>query len=202
MVAMTIAENVAIHPSAVVEYPVTIGQNTKIWHFCHVMAGARIGANCMLAQNVYMAGTAVVGDGCRIQNNVSLYDGVALEDDVFLGPSCVFTNVRNPRANIRPGQFEPTLVHRGATLGANCTIVAGCHIGSWAFVGAGCVVLRNVPDYALVVGNPARQIGWVSRQGARLDFKDGVARCPSTGNAYRIVENRIQFGEVTLTPSQ
>jgi UDP-2-acetamido-3-amino-2,3-dideoxy-glucuronate N-acetyltransferase len=191
---MSIAENVAIHPSAVVEHPVTIGQNTKIWHFCHIMSGARIGANCMLGQNVFVAGTAIVGDGCRIQNNVSLYDGVSLEDDVFVGPSCVFTNVRNPRATIRSAQFDPTFVHRGATIGANCTIVAGCNIGPWSFVGAGCVVLRDVPDYALVVGNPARQIGWVSRQGVRLNLKDGVAHCPSTGDIYRLVDDRLQFG--------
>ncbi len=197
---MSIAENVAIHPSAIVEHPVTIGQNTKIWHFCHVMAGARIGANCMLGQNVFMASTAIIGNGCRIQNNVSLYDGITLEDEVFLGPSCVFTNVRTPRATVRAGQFEATVVHRGATIGANCTIMAGCDIGAWSFVGAGCVVLRDVPDYALIVGNPARQIGWVNRQGLRLDFKDKVAICPSTGALYRLIDDCVQFAE--MEPAQ
>ncbi len=199
---MSIAENVTIHPSAVVEHPVTIGRNTMVWHFCHVMAGARIGADCMLGQNVYVARTATIGNGCRIQNNVSIYDGVSLEDDVFLGPSCVFTNVRNPRASIRSNEFEPTFVRKGATIGANCTVVPGCTIGSWSFVGAGCVVLRSVPDYALVVGNPARQIGWVSRQGVRLNFEDGLARCPSTGDVYRIVDDRVQFADVELANSR
>jgi UDP-2-acetamido-3-amino-2,3-dideoxy-glucuronate N-acetyltransferase len=174
-----------IHESAVVETPISIGVGTKIWHFCHIMGGARIGAGCVLGQNTYVAASVVIGNGCHIQNNVSLYDGVTLEDDVFVGPSCVLTNVRRPRAAVsRRDQFQPTLVGRGATLGANSTIVAGIRIGCWAFIGAGCVVLTDVPDYALVVGNPARTIGWVSRAGERLMFIDGVAHCPLTSEKY------------------
>jgi len=174
-----------IHPSAVIDSPATIGEGTRIWHFCHVMAGARIGARCVLGQNTFVAASVVIGDGCRIQNNVSLYDGVTLEEDVFVGPSCVFTNVRRPRASVsRRDEFDETLVSRGATLGANATVLAGVNIGRWAFVGAGSVVLTNVPDYALVVGNPARSIGWVSRAGERLLFHQGIAYCPRTNERY------------------
>lgn len=191
---MAIAENAEIHPSAIIELPVTVGERTRIWHFCHVMAGARIGANCSLGQNVFVASRVAIGDGCRIQNNVSLYEGVNLEDDVFLGPSCVFTNVANPRATVRRcASFLQTLVSRGATLGANSTIVAGNTIGRWAFVGAGCVVIRPVPDFALVVGNPARQIGWMSRHGERLSFNAGIAQCPVTGESYRLNEDRVDL---------
>ncbi len=174
-----------IHPSAFVEQPVALGSGTKIWHFCHIMPGARIGARCVLGQNTFVAGTVVIGNGCHVQNNVSLYDGVILADDVFVGPSCVFTNVRRPRASIsRRGEFQQTIVGCGATLGANATIVAGVRIGCWAFIGAGCVVTSDVPDYSLVVGNPARAVGWVSRAGERLVFEDGIAHCPMTNERY------------------
>ena len=146
-----------------------------------------------MGQNVFVAGSVVIGNCCRIQNNVSLYDGVILEDEIFLGPSCVFTNVRNPRAAVLRREFSSTRVQRGATLGANCTVVAGGTIGRWAFVGAGCVVVRDVPDYALVVGNPARQIAWMSRHGERLHFEAGNARCPATGEAYRLTDSGVEY---------
>ena len=180
-------QHAEVHVSAIVDDSATIGAGTKIWHFCHVMAGARVGSCCVLGQNVFVASQVVIGDGCRIQNNVSLYDGVVLEEEVFVGPSCVFTNVRNPRASIsRRGEYLPTTVKRGATLGANATVVAGVTIGAWSFVGAGCVVVTDVPTHALVVGNPARAIGWVSRAGERLNFENSVARCPRTHEEYRL----------------
>jgi len=192
---MSLNNEIFIHPSAIVDLPVSIGARTKVWHFCHVMNGATLGTDCVLGQNVFIAGNVVIGNACRIQNNVSVYDGVTLEDEVFLGPSCVFTNVRNPRAQVRRRNFEPTRVLRGATLGANCTVVAGCTIGRWAFIGAGSVVVKNVPDYALVVGNPARRIGWVSRHGARLNFIDSTARCPETDALYRLCGASIELLE-------
>jgi UDP-2-acetamido-3-amino-2,3-dideoxy-glucuronate N-acetyltransferase len=150
------------HATAVIDEGATIGDGTKIWHFCHVMAGARVGAGCVLGQNVFVAGGAVVGDRCRIQNNVSIYDGVELEDDVFVGPSAVFTNVKNPRAAVsRKSAFVKTRVGRGATIGANATIVCGVEIGEYGFVGAGAAVTRNVLAHALVTGVPARRTGWV-----------------------------------------
>lgn len=190
MASKSFDSSVEIHPSALIELPVTLGEGTKIWHFCHVMSGALIGARCVLGQNCFVAGTVIIGDDCHIQNNVSLYDGVHLQDEVFVGPSCVFTNVRRPRAAVsRHGQFQQTTVQRGATLGANSTIVAGVTIGRWAFVGAGCVVLADIPDYALVVGNPARFVGWVSRAGERLVFANGVAHCPVTNDRYVVRAN-------------
>ncbi len=188
---MTIAVDAFIHPTAVLDLPVEVGARTKIWHFSHIMQGARIGAHCVLGQNVYVAASVIIGDGCRIQNNVSLYDGVTLEPDVFVGPSCVFTNIRNPRAAVVRRNFESTHVRQGATLGANCTIVAGCSVGRWSFVGAGSVMTRDVADYALVVGNPARRIGWVSRRGQRLNFEDGYAHCSESGEAYRLTESGV-----------
>ena len=172
-----------VHPTAVIEASAEIGAGTKIWHFCHVLAQTRIGANCVLGQNV-MAGPSVsIGSGCRIQNNVSIYKGVTLEDDVFCGPSMVFTNVVTPRAHVeRKTEFGPTLVKRGATIGANATILCGTVIGRYAMVGAGAVVTRNVADHALVVGNPARRVGWVSAAGERLG-PDLI--CPRTGERYR-----------------
>ncbi|MGO8998400.1 MAG: acyltransferase [Polyangiaceae bacterium] len=183
-----IASDVFIHPTAVVDAPCEIGEGTKIWHFCHVSTRARIGARCTLGQNVYVASTVVIGAGTRIQNNVSLYDGVTLEDDVFCGPSAVFTNVHNPRAHVsRKHEYAPTVVRRGATLGANCTILCGHTIGRHAFVGAGAVVTHDVPDFALVVGAPARIVGWVCVCGVRLSFEvvpSGDATCSACNARY------------------
>jgi UDP-2-acetamido-3-amino-2,3-dideoxy-glucuronate N-acetyltransferase len=173
------------HPTAIVDHPAQIGEGTKIWHFCHVMAGARIGARCVLGQNVFVAARAVLGDGCKIQNNVSIYDDVILEDDVFVAPSAVFTNVVNPRAFIeRKHEYRATRVGRGASVGANATVVCGHDIGEYAFIGAGAVVTKHVPAYALVTGVPGRQIGWVCRCGARLPEGDSP-RCASCGQGYR-----------------
>jgi UDP-2-acetamido-3-amino-2,3-dideoxy-glucuronate N-acetyltransferase len=177
------------HATAIVDAGAQIGEGSKIWHFCHVMPGAVIGKNCTLGQNVYVAATVRIGEHVKIQNNVSLYDGVELEDEVFCGPSAVFTNVAMPRSEIaRRDTFERTLVRRGAAIGANATIVCGALIGRYALVGAGAVVTRhNVPDYALMLGVPARQEGWVSRHGQRLTPGDGkdVLRCPESGWHYR-----------------
>ena len=179
-----------VHPSAIVDAGAQLGEGTRVWHFAHVCAGARIGAGCSLGQGVYVGQDVVIGANVKIQNNVSVYDAVTLEDDVFCGPSVVFTNVHNPRsAVVRKTEYRPTLVKRGATLGANCTVVCGTTIGRHAFVGAGAVVSRDVLDFALVVGVPARQIGWVSRHGERLDLPlhgDGAAVCPATGERYRL----------------
>ncbi|MGK3999733.1 acyltransferase [Sorangium sp. So ce1024] len=174
------------HASACIDEPCDIGEGTKIWHFCHVSAGARIGRACVLGQNVFIAGSAVIGDGVRIQNNVSVYDGTLVEDDVFLGPSAVLTNVINPRAQIdRRAFLDGTRLRRGATVGANATIVCGVTIGRHAFVGAGAVVTRDVPDYALVTGVPARRTGWMSRHGHKLvASSDGLMRCPESGYRY------------------
>jgi len=184
-----------IHPSAIVDDGATLGDGTRVWHFVHVSAGARIGSNCSLGQGVYVGNDVVIGNNVRIQNNVSVYDAVTLEDDVFCGPSMVFTNVHNPRSAVpRKNEYRRTLVKRGATLGANCTLVCGTTIGQWAFVGAGAVVSRDVPDHALVVGVPARRIGWMSRHGERLDLPvsgQGEAACPSTGERYRLEGDRL-----------
>ncbi len=180
-----------LHPSSFVDDGVEIGAGTKIWHFCHVMSGARIGGNCVLGQNVFVGRNVVIGNGVKIQNNVSVYEGVILEDNVFCGPSMVFTNVINPRSEIeRKTEFKTTLVKRGATFGANCTIVCGVTIGRYAFVGAGAVVTKDVPDYALVVGVPAQQVGWMSRHGHRLVKKDSEGNwvCPESGWRYREVK--------------
>lgn len=176
------------HDSAVVDDGAQLGHGTKVWHFAHVCAGARIGDDCSLGQGVYVGNDAVIGNRVRIQNNVSVYDAVTLEDEVFCGPGVVFTNVLNPRAAVpRKSEYRRTLVRRGATLGANCTIVCGHTIGAWAFVGAGAVVTADVPDFALVLGVPARRIGWVSRHGERLALPasgHGQAHCPATGELY------------------
>ena len=180
------------HPSAIVDDGATLGPGTKVWHFVHVSGGARIGANCALGQGVFVGNDVHIGNGVRIQNNVSVYDAVTLEDDVFCGPSMVFTNVYNPRSAVpRKSEYRRTLVRRGATLGANCTIVCGATIGEYAFVGAGAVVNRNVPPYALVVGVPARQVGWMSRNGERLALPVSAdepleTACPATGERYRL----------------
>lgn len=181
-----------VHSSAFVDEPATVGEGSKIWHFCHVMSGAKLGRGCILGQNVLVAPGVQIGDNVKIQNNVSLYEGVELEDDVFCGPSCVFTNVINPRSQIvRRGQYQKTLVRRGATIGANATIVCGTTIGRYAFVAAGAVVTKgDVPDYALMAGVPARRKGWMSRHGHKLGKPDadGVMRCPESGWRYREVE--------------
>jgi UDP-2-acetamido-3-amino-2,3-dideoxy-glucuronate N-acetyltransferase len=182
------------HESAYIDQPCSIGHGTKIWHFCHIMQGARVGRNCSLGQNVVVASTVVIGDGVKIQNNVSLYDGVTLEDHVFCGPSMVFTNVDNPRSEIvRKSEYRPTLVKRGATLGANCTVVCGHTIGEYAFVAAGAVVTRDVTAYALVAGVPARRIGWMCRCAAeRLSFDaSGKARCSLCRADYRLREDGL-----------
>jgi len=177
-----IAKDVFVHESAYVDEPVEIGAGTKIWHFVHVLANTRIGERCILGQNVMAGPDVVIGNGCKIQNNVALYRGVVLEDDVFCGPSCVFTNVLTPRANIeRKNEFAPTLVRRGATIGANATVICGNTLGAWCMVAAGAVVTSDVADYALVAGIPARRIGWVSRTGERLG--DDLV-CPRTGERY------------------
>lgn len=179
------------HPSAIIDEPCVIGVGTKIWHFTHVMAGAKIGSGCMLGQNVYVSSDVSIGDHVRIQNNVSVYDGVVLEDYVFCGPSCVFTNDPHPRAEfLRKTSFLATLVRRGATLGANSTIVCGVTIGRYAFIGAGAVITRDVPDYALMLGSPARRRGWMSRHGQPLRRRDseGGYRCHQSGWLYQETE--------------
>lgn len=179
------------HPTACIDEPCEIGAGTKIWHFCHIMPRARIGERCILGQNVFVASDVVIGNNVKVQNNVSLYTGVILEDDVFCGPSCVFTNIANPRAEIiRRHLYERTLVRRGATIGANATIVCGCTIGRYAFIGAGAVVTSDVPDYALMLGVPATQKGWMSRHGHRLKTldSDNNLLCPESGWRYQEVE--------------
>lgn len=181
-----------VHPSAVIDEDVELGEGTKVWHFVHISAGARIGAHCALGQNVFVGKGVRLGQGVRVQNNVSLYEGVELEDDVFVGPSCVFTNVKNPRAFVqRKHAFLPTRVRRGASLGANATIVCGVELGEYCFVGAGAVVTRDVARFALVVGTPARRIGWACRCGERLSGSGAVA-CAACGAAYRIDAERCE----------
>jgi UDP-2-acetamido-3-amino-2,3-dideoxy-glucuronate N-acetyltransferase len=180
-----------VHPSAIVDDGAQLGDGCRVWHWVHISGGARIGRGCSFGQGVYVGNDVVIGDNVKIQNNVSVYDAVTLEDDVFCGPSMVFTNVHNPRsAVVRKNEYRRTLVRRGATLGANSTIVCGTTIGAHAFVGAGAVVSRDVPDFALMVGVPARRIGWMSRHGERLALPasgDGEAACPATGERYRLV---------------
>ncbi|MGE3807234.1 MAG: acyltransferase [Gemmataceae bacterium] len=177
-----------VHSSAFVDEPCEIGEGTKIWHFSHVLPSARIGKRCILGQNVHVAGGVVIGDNVKIQNNVSIYAGCIVEDDVFLGPSCVFTNVSNPRSQIvRHHLYEKTVIGKGATIGANATIVCGSTLGRYAFVAAGAVVTKDVPEYALMMGVPARQVGWMSRHGHRLQKRDadGNLVCPESGFRYR-----------------
>ena len=182
---------VRIHESSYVDASAQIGEGTTIWHFCHVLGEVSIGRGCSIGQNVMIGSRVTVGDGCKIQNNVSLYEGVTLEDDVFCGPSCVFTNVVNPRAHVsRKSEFKATMVRRGATVGANATIVCGHQLGAYSFIAAGAVVIDDVPDFALVVGIPARRTGWMSKSGERLG-RDLV--CPRDGTCYRLVtENRLE----------
>ena len=182
------------HPTAVIDEGCTIGRGTKIWHFSHLMPGCRVGERCNIGQNVLVASGVVLGDNVKVQNNVSIYTGVTCEDDVFLGPSMVFTNVINPRSHVsRKHEYRPTIVRRGASIGANATIVCGNEIGEYAMVGAGAVITKPVKPYALVVGNPARQVGWVSRNGHRLHFdREGLATCPETGERYRLADGDVR----------
>ena len=181
------------HPTAIIDEGCEIGEGTKIWHFSHVMPKCKLGRNCNLGQNVVISPEVVLGENVKVQNNVSIYTGVTCDDDVFLGPSMVFTNVTNPRSAVnRRSQYAKTHVGKGATIGANATIVCGHDIGRFAFIGAGAVVTKTVPDYALVVGNPSRQIGWMSEYGHRLQFNDGgVATCPESGQKYELRENKV-----------
>ncbi|MGB9642116.1 MAG: acyltransferase [Candidatus Ratteibacteria bacterium] len=180
-----------VHESSFVDDNVIIGKGTKIWHFCHILKNVRIGENCVLGQNVMAGPDVVIGNNCKIQNNVSIYKGVTLEDDVFCGPSCVFTNVINPRAFIeRKNEFKQTFIKKGATIGANATIVCGNIIGRYALVGAGAVVTHDVPDYGLVVGVPAKQVGWVCKCGITLEFDRNIAKCVC-GNAYKIESGKL-----------
>ena len=176
------------HETAIIDDGCQIGDNTKIWHFCHIMPGAVLGESCNLGQNVVVSPGVILGNNVKVQNNVSIYTGVICEDDVFLGPSVVFTNILNPRsAVVRRDQYVETLVKKGASIGANATVICGNTIGRYAFIGAGAVVTRDVPDYALVLGNPARQVGWMSEFGHRLDFNLlGVAVCPESNEVYKL----------------
>ncbi|RYZ20586.1 MAG: N-acetyltransferase [Chitinophagaceae bacterium] len=177
-----------VHPSAIIDEGCEIGEGVNVWHFCHVMPGCKIGDGCSLGQNVFVANGVVLEKNVKVQNNVSLYEGVICEDDVFIGPSAVFTNVINPRSFVnRKTQYQQTIVRKGATIGANATVICGNEIGAYAFVGAGTVVTKSVPAYALIVGNPARQLGWMSEFGYRLDFNEqGMARCEESGEMYKI----------------
>jgi UDP-2-acetamido-3-amino-2,3-dideoxy-glucuronate N-acetyltransferase len=182
-----------IHPTAVIDEGCEIGKGTKIWHFSHIMTGSKLGENCNIGQNVVISPEVVLGKNVKVQNNVSLYTGVSCDDDVFLGPSCVFTNVTNPRSAVnRRGQYSKTHVGKGASIGANATIVCGHDIGNYAFIGAGAVVTKTVAAYALVVGNPARQIGWMSEFGQRLEFNDnGLAICSESSESYVLLDKKV-----------
>lgn len=182
-----------IHPSAIIDEGCKIGEGSKIWHFCHVMTGASIGKKCSLGQNVMVAPGVILGNNVKVQNNVSLYEGVVCQDDVFLGPSMVFTNITNPRsAIVRRGQYAMTTVQKGATIGANATIVCGHDIGEYAFIGAGAVVTKHVKPYALMVGNPAKQMGWMSEYGHRLDFDEkNIAICPESKEKYKLENGQV-----------
>jgi UDP-2-acetamido-3-amino-2,3-dideoxy-glucuronate N-acetyltransferase len=183
------------HETAVVDPGCEMGAGTKIWHFSHIMPGCKIGERCNIGQNVVVSPDVILGNNVKIQNNVSIYTGVECEDDVFLGPSCVFTNVINPRSAVaRKDEYRKTIVKKGASIGANATIVCGHNIGAYAFIGAGAVVTKEVPDYALVVGNPARHMGWMSRNGHKLTFDaDGFATCPETNERYQIKDKAVTF---------
>ena len=186
-------ENYFSHESAIIHPDASIGEGTKIWHFSHIMANCKIGKGCNIGQNVVVSPDVALGDNVKVQNNVSIYSGVICEDDVFLGPSMVFTNVINPRSHVvRRGQYAKTIVRKGASIGANATIVCGHEIGEYAFIGAGAVVTKEVLPYALVLGNPARQVGWMSKFGHKLVFNaEGMASCPESGEHYQLNENNL-----------
>jgi UDP-2-acetamido-3-amino-2,3-dideoxy-glucuronate N-acetyltransferase len=191
-----------VHPTAIVDDGARIGAGTKIWHWVHVCGGARIGANCVLGQNVYVANKVVIGDNVKIQNNVSIYDDVTLEDDVFCGPSMVFTNVSTPRSHVpRKDEFQPTRVRRGATIGANATVVCGHEIGRYALIGAGAVVTHDVPRYALMVGTPARRVGWMCQCGERLPSRSGAVTCGRCGSRYKISKQSCRPATADGTPA-
>lgn len=185
--------NYFAHETAVIDEGAEIGRNTKVWHFCHIMSKAKIREDCNLGQNVFVANDAILGDNVKVQNNVSIYSGVICDNDVFLGPSVVFTNVINPRSAVnRRNEYTRTYVGTGATIGANATIICGNNIGRYAFVGAGSVVTKDIPDYGLVIGNPARQIGWMSEYGQKLQFdKNNVAVCNESGHQYKLMNFSI-----------
>jgi len=182
-------KNILIHESSYIDENVEIGEGTKIWHFCHILSNSKIGDNCSLGQNVVVGPNVSIGNDVKIQNNVSVYDGVTLEDGVFCGPSCVFTNVNNPRSEIvRKDEYRKTIVKRGASIGANATIVCGNNLGKYCFIAAGAVVIKDVPDFGLMVGSPARRIGWMSKAGIKLG-EDLI--CPDTGDKYKEVNNKL-----------
>ncbi len=185
------------HKTAVIDNGAVIGDNTKIWHFSHIMSSAKIGEHCILGQNVFVANNVIIGNNVKIQNNVSVYTGVICEDNVFLGPSMVFTNISNPRsAVVRKGNYEKTLVKKGASIGANATIICGNTIGEYAFIGAGAVITKDVPDYALMLGTPAKNVGWMSRYGHRLKFdRNNIAVCPESKEKYILKNNKIEIIE-------
>lgn len=192
MAENSVKKDFFVHESAYLDDGATVGEGTKVWHFCHILPGATLGRRCILGQNVHIANDVRIGNNVKIQNNVSVYTGTVIEDDVFLGPSCVLTNVTNPRSQVnRHSLYETTLLRRGATVGANATIVCGVTIGRYAFIGAGAVVTKDVPDYALIVGNPGRRIGWMSRHGHRLTEQDenGDFICPESGFRYFLDES-------------
>ena len=199
-ISSNIADSATIHPTAIVDAGAHIGADTRIWHWVHICSGAHIGAGCSFGQNVFVGNDVRIGNNVKVQNNVSVYDAVTLEDDVFCGPSMVFTNVHNPRAAvIRKDEYRRTLVKQGASIGANATIVCGCTVGRYAFIGAGAVITKDVPDFALMAGVPARQIGWMSRHGERLALPlhgQAQARCPHTGDLYI-----LQGQQVTCQPA-
>jgi len=199
--------NNQIHPTAIVDQPCTIGAGTRVWHFSHICTGAKIGVDCNLGQNTFIAGGVVMGDRVKVQNNVSLYAGITIEDDVFLGPSCVLTNISNPRSQVvRKALYEKTWIRQGATIGANATIVCGATIGRYAFVGAGAVIRSDVPDYAMMLGVPAIQSGWMSRHGHRLNFDgEGVAVCPESNLRYQLEGGQVcclDLGEENPLPEE
>lgn len=191
---MSETKTYSAHPSAIIDPGCEIGAGTKIWHFSHIMPGCKIGTNCNIGQNVVISPDVILGKNVKVQNNVSIYTGVTCEDDVFLGPSMVFTNVINPRSAVnRRDKYSKTIVKKGASIGANATIICGHDIGEYAFIGAGSVVTKSVPAYALVVGNPARQIGWMSEYGYKLKFsKDGIAVCEESGEKYKLEKGAVK----------